>query len=123
MTRDGAVYQDVLELPVGLELPGFWKMKLPDGSETDMNRHFTTGPVAAFLVDDVFGTAKDLREAGGDLAGAFARELETLGVSPRPRTGTSTSSPRIPESAGRHEDGAPLQPTEPAATASRSRRS
>ena len=43
-------------------------MKLPDGSkvevfgpDSDINRHFTTGPVAGFLVDDVRAAASELR--------------------------------------------------------------
>lgn len=69
-----AFFRDVLGLPLGLELPGFWMMKLPDGSkvevfgpETDMNRHFSTGPVAGFLVDDVFAATEELRQAGTDI--------------------------------------------------------
>lgn len=69
-----AFFRDVLGLPVGLEQPGFWMMKLPDGSKvevfgpaTDMNRHFTTGPVAGFLVDDVFAATEELRAAGTEI--------------------------------------------------------
>ncbi len=69
-----AFFRDVLGLPVGLELPGFRMMKLPDGSKvevfgpaTDMNRHFTTGPVAGFLVDDVFAATHELRSAGTEI--------------------------------------------------------
>lgn len=47
---------------------GFWLLKLPDGSkvevfgpQSDVNRHFTTGPVAGFLVDDVRAAAAELR--------------------------------------------------------------
>jgi hypothetical protein len=46
----------------------FWMMKLPDGSKvevfgpgSDVNRHFTTGPVAGFLVDDVQSATEELR--------------------------------------------------------------
>ena len=45
-------------------------MKLPDGSKvevfvpgSDVNRHFTTGPVAGFLVDDVQRATEELRSA------------------------------------------------------------
>ena len=69
-----AFFRDVLGLPVGLEQPGFWMMKLPDGSKvevfgpaTDMNRHFTTGPVAGFLVDDVFAATEELRAVGTEI--------------------------------------------------------
>jgi hypothetical protein len=53
-----AFFRDVLGLPLELDRPGFWMLKLPDGSkvevfgpDTDVNRHFATGPVAGFLVD------------------------------------------------------------------------
>ena len=53
-------FRDVLGLRSELDLPGFRVLKLPDGSkeevfgpDSDINRHFTTGPVAGFLVDDV----------------------------------------------------------------------
>jgi hypothetical protein len=46
-------------------------LKLPDGSKVEVfgrdspvNRHFTTGPVAGFLVDDAFGATEELRSAG-----------------------------------------------------------
>jgi catechol 2,3-dioxygenase-like lactoylglutathione lyase family enzyme len=46
-------------------------LKLPDGSkvevfgpDTEMNRHFTTGPVVGFLVDDVNAAASELRARG-----------------------------------------------------------
>jgi len=76
-TRDEetvAFFRDVLGLSVDLELPGFWMMKLPDGSKvevfgpaTEMNEHFTTGPVAGFLVEDVFSATEELRAAGADI--------------------------------------------------------
>jgi catechol 2,3-dioxygenase-like lactoylglutathione lyase family enzyme len=54
--------------------PGFWLFKLPDGSKVEVfgpdsatNRHFTTGPVAGFLVDDVQGAAAELRSAGVEI--------------------------------------------------------
>ena len=53
-----AFFRDVLGLRLELEQPGSWMLKLPDGSKVevfgpDINRHFTTGPVAGFLVDDI----------------------------------------------------------------------
>ena len=67
-------FRDVLGLPVEIEVPGFRMLKLPDGSKvevfgpgTDMNRHFTTGPVAGFLVDDVFRATEELRRAGTEI--------------------------------------------------------
>jgi catechol 2,3-dioxygenase-like lactoylglutathione lyase family enzyme len=66
-----AFFRDVLGLRLDLEAPGFWLMKLPDGSKLEVfgpdnpvNRHFTTGPVAGFLVNDVRDAAEELRSAG-----------------------------------------------------------
>ena len=49
-------------------------LKLPDGSkvevfgpDTDVNRHFTTGPVAGFLVDDIQTATAELRSAGVEI--------------------------------------------------------
>ena len=57
-----------------MELQNFWVLKLPDGSKVEVfgrdspiNRHFTTGPVAGFLVDDVFGATDELRAAGVEI--------------------------------------------------------
>jgi catechol 2,3-dioxygenase-like lactoylglutathione lyase family enzyme len=64
-------FRDVLGLQPDLDLPGFQVLKLPDGSkvevfgpETEMNRHFTTGPVVGFLVDDLDAAASELRASG-----------------------------------------------------------
>ncbi len=66
-----AFFRDVLGLTGGLLEPDFWLLHLPDGSKvevfgpaTAVNRHFTTGPVAGFLVDDVSAGADELRAAG-----------------------------------------------------------
>ena len=73
-TETVAFFSDVLGLPVGVRSPGFCMMKLPDGSkvevfgpETRTNEHFTTGPVAGFLVDDAFGATEELRAAGAEI--------------------------------------------------------
>jgi catechol 2,3-dioxygenase-like lactoylglutathione lyase family enzyme len=65
-----AFFRDVLGLRLELDEPDFWMMKLPDGSKvevfgpgSDVNRHFTTGPVAGFLVDDVQSATEELRSA------------------------------------------------------------
>ena len=49
-------------------------LKLPDGStvevfgsDSSINRHFTTGPVAGFLVDDVDAATAELRSAGVEI--------------------------------------------------------
>jgi catechol 2,3-dioxygenase-like lactoylglutathione lyase family enzyme len=67
-------FHDVLGLPVVAEHRGFWMLRLPDGSkvevfdsEGDTNRHFTTGPVVGFLVDDVHSAAAELRAAGVEI--------------------------------------------------------
>ena len=67
-------FRDVLGFPVEAEHEGFWMLKLPDGgkvevfsSDSETNRHFTTGPVVGFLVDDVFSAATELREAGVEI--------------------------------------------------------
>jgi catechol 2,3-dioxygenase-like lactoylglutathione lyase family enzyme len=69
-----AFFRDVLGLPLELEQPGFWMLKLPDGSkvevfgpDSDVNRHFTTGPVAGFLVDHVHAATTELRVAGVEI--------------------------------------------------------
>jgi catechol 2,3-dioxygenase-like lactoylglutathione lyase family enzyme len=66
-----AFFRDVLGLRLELDRPGFWMLKLPDGSKVEVfrsdspvNRHFTTGPVAGFLVDDVQDATAELRSAG-----------------------------------------------------------
>src|SRR5919107_1602823 len=68
-------FRDVLGLQSAADpLPGFQVLKLPDGSkvevfgaDSDVNRHFTTGPVAGFLVEDVDGAAAELRAAGAEI--------------------------------------------------------
>jgi catechol 2,3-dioxygenase-like lactoylglutathione lyase family enzyme len=66
-----AFFRDVLGLRLAWEHDGFRMFKLPDGSKVEVfgpgspvNRHFTTGPVAGFLVDDVAAAAAELRAAG-----------------------------------------------------------
>jgi catechol 2,3-dioxygenase-like lactoylglutathione lyase family enzyme len=61
-------FRDVLGLRSEVDLPGFRVLKLPDGSkvevfgpDSDINRHFTTGPVAGFLVDDIKAATSELR--------------------------------------------------------------
>ena len=69
-----AFFREVLGLRLEVERPGFWMLKLPDGSkvevfgpDTAINRHFTTGPVAGFLVDDVGAATTELRSAGVEI--------------------------------------------------------
>jgi catechol 2,3-dioxygenase-like lactoylglutathione lyase family enzyme len=79
-----AFFHDVLGLRLELEQPGFWMLKLPDnskvevfGPESEINRHFTTGPVAGFLVDDVQATTAELRSAGVEIL--YASDLDDSG--------------------------------------------
>jgi catechol 2,3-dioxygenase-like lactoylglutathione lyase family enzyme len=67
-------FRDALGLRQALDLPGFRVLKLPDGSKVEVfgpdskiNRHFTTGPVAGFLVDDVQAAAEELRTHGVEI--------------------------------------------------------
>lgn len=67
-------FRNVLGLRLDLQLDGFWMMKLPDGSKVEVfdhnsptHPHFTTGPVAGFLVDDVFTATEELRTAGVEI--------------------------------------------------------
>jgi catechol 2,3-dioxygenase-like lactoylglutathione lyase family enzyme len=69
-----AFFHDVLGLRLELEQPGFWMLKLPDGSRVEvfgpdspLNRHFTTGPVAGFLIDDIHAATAELRSAGVEI--------------------------------------------------------
>jgi catechol 2,3-dioxygenase-like lactoylglutathione lyase family enzyme len=69
-----AFFRDLLGLRLDLEQEEFWVLKLPDGSNVEVfgssnpiNSHFTTGPVAGFLVDDVFGATEELRAAGVEI--------------------------------------------------------
>ena len=64
-------YRDVLGLPLELEEGEFAVFMLPDGSKAEIfgpsdteHTHFSKGPVAGFLVDDV-ETARRVLEAEG----------------------------------------------------------
>jgi catechol 2,3-dioxygenase-like lactoylglutathione lyase family enzyme len=64
-------YRDTLQLPLELEEGQFAVFRLPDGSKAEVfgpsdteHTHFTKGPVAGFLVDDV-ETARGVLEADG----------------------------------------------------------
>jgi catechol 2,3-dioxygenase-like lactoylglutathione lyase family enzyme len=47
------------------------------GPDSAINRHFTTGPVAGFLVDDIQAAAAELRSAGVEIV--FESELDDSG--------------------------------------------
>jgi glyoxylase I family protein len=64
---------DFLERVLGLRPThsgdDMWAFELPDGSIAEVfgpsqNEHFTTGPVAEFLVEDVAAATEELRAAG-----------------------------------------------------------
>ena len=66
-----AFYRDTLRLSLDHEEGEFAIFRLPDGSKAEVfgpsdpeHTHFSTGPVAGFLVDDVEG-ARERLEAGG----------------------------------------------------------
>jgi catechol 2,3-dioxygenase-like lactoylglutathione lyase family enzyme len=73
-TETAAFFRDVLGLRTDPVAPGFWVLTLPDGSKVEVfgpqssiNPHFTTGPVAGFLVDDVHAAADELRSVGTEI--------------------------------------------------------
>jgi catechol 2,3-dioxygenase-like lactoylglutathione lyase family enzyme len=85
-------FRDILGLRPDFDLPGFQVLKLPDGSkvevfgsDTEMNRHFTTGPVVGFLVDDVNAAASELRARGVEILHAVEDESgQCVGALPGP---------------------------------------
>ena len=69
-------YQDTLGLPLEHEEGEFALFRLPDGSKAEVfgssdteHTHFSTGPVAGFLVDDVGSTRKVLEAQGIEFIG------------------------------------------------------
>ena len=79
-----AFFRDVLGLRLETAHEGFWMLKLPDGSKVEVfgpdspsNRHFTTGPVAGFLVDNLKDAAAELRSAGTEIL--FESEVDDNG--------------------------------------------
>jgi catechol 2,3-dioxygenase-like lactoylglutathione lyase family enzyme len=75
-----AFFRDVLGLHVLLERPGQMVFGLADGGAVEVfapdepdHRHFTTGPVAGFLVEDVDAARAELEAAGIELLGAVGR--------------------------------------------------
>jgi hypothetical protein len=95
-------FRDVLGLQSELDLPGFRVLKLPDGSkvevfgpDSDINRHFTTGPVAGFLVDDVSAAASELRSNRIESSLLNRTKAVMPGCTSARRTATSMSSHKI----------------------------
>lgn len=75
---DGTVafFRDVLGLPMEEIEPDFGKGRMPDsslveifGPSDDEHRHFSTGPVPEFLVDDLPAALAELRSAGVEILG------------------------------------------------------
>jgi catechol 2,3-dioxygenase-like lactoylglutathione lyase family enzyme len=80
-----AFFRDVLGLRLEPQQRGFWVFKLPDGTRVEVfgadspiNRHFSTGPVAGFLVDDVHDAAIELRSAGVEIL--LGPEVDESGI-------------------------------------------
>jgi catechol 2,3-dioxygenase-like lactoylglutathione lyase family enzyme len=66
--------RSVLGLELDHEGQGFAALRLPDGGkvevfgpESEFNVHFTTGPVAGFLVQDLHAAVEELRAAGVEI--------------------------------------------------------
>jgi hypothetical protein len=97
-----AFFRDVLGLRLELDRPGFWMLKLPDGSKVEIfgpdspvNRHFTSGPVAGFLVDDIHAATNSCGPpAWRSCSSPGSTTAATPGSTSAPRTATSMSSPR-----------------------------
>ena len=75
---DGTVafFRDVLGLPIEIPGPEFAKGRMPDSSLVEIfgpsdedHRHFSTGPVPEFLVDDLPAALAELRAAGVEILG------------------------------------------------------
>lgn len=69
-----SMFRDVLGLRLDYEEPDFAVLMLPDGAKVEVfgpntayNPHFTTGPVAGFLVPDVHAATEELRAAGVEI--------------------------------------------------------
>jgi predicted enzyme related to lactoylglutathione lyase len=71
-----AFFRDVLGLPMEEIERDFGKGRMPDsslveifGPSNDEHRHFSTGPVPEFLVDDLSAALAELRSAGVEILG------------------------------------------------------
>lgn len=79
-TATVAFFRSVLGLRIDHEEPDFVVLRLGDGAKVEVfgpgnpvNRHFTTGPVAGFLVDDVQAATAELVAAGVEIVQAPTR--------------------------------------------------
>jgi catechol 2,3-dioxygenase-like lactoylglutathione lyase family enzyme len=69
-------YAEVLGLRLITHEPDFWVFELPDGRHVEIfgpgdasHRHFTTGPVVGFAVDDLPAAVDELRQQNIELVG------------------------------------------------------
>ncbi len=74
-------FRQVLGLEMEERDQDFWVGRLPEGGVVEVfgptsthNRHFTTGPVVGFVVDDIDAGADELRAAGTEVFGPFRAE-------------------------------------------------
>lgn len=88
-------YEDVMGLELDHEEHDFAVFKLPDGSKVEVfgpsdeeHRHFDSGPVAGFLVDDIEAARAHLEAGGAELIGPVHRW---------PATGEAWSHFRAPD--------------------------
>ncbi len=73
-----AFFGDLFELSFDVPYAGFAVGRFPNTSQLELfgpeegeHDHFTTGPVASFLVDDVSAAAAELRARGVEVWGPF----------------------------------------------------
>lgn len=71
-------FKEVLGLDMKKAGEDFWVGQIPEGCLVEVfgpvsphNRHFTTGPVVGFVVDDVDAGAAELRRAGAEVFGPY----------------------------------------------------
>ena len=69
-------FRDVLGVPMEVIAPGFGWSRMPDSSQLEVfgpadeeHRHFSTGPVPEFLVEDLPAARAELRTAGVEILG------------------------------------------------------
>jgi catechol 2,3-dioxygenase-like lactoylglutathione lyase family enzyme len=77
-------YSEVLGLEAIIQEPGFHVFQLPNGDKVEIfgientdHGHFTTGPVAGFLVDDIVAARHEMEEAGVEFFGPIHGERST----------------------------------------------
>ena len=71
-----AFFRDVLGVPLREAEPDFAWSRMPDSSQFEVfgpsdteHRHFSTGPVPEFLVDDLAAALAELQNAGVEILG------------------------------------------------------